>query len=90
MSFRRLSPQISIYEIVFRFCNNVCLLLHEIIFNNFLKKFSVVLFAYLIKEDVRNVLLLYICTHALRHWHDPLIHIRGFDAWAFTFGLHLE
>ena len=30
-----------------------------------------------------------ICLHAsLRHWHDPLIHSRGFDAWSFTFGLH--
>jgi len=27
-------------------------------------------------------------TQALRHWHDPLIQSRGFDAWSFTFGPH--
>ena len=58
MSFWRLSPKISIYEIVFRFCNKVCLYFHDIILNNFWRKFSVVIFAYLIKVDVRNVLFL--------------------------------
>ena len=43
------------------FVNEVCLFLHKIIFNIFVKKFSAVLFAYLIKEDVQNVLLLLAC-----------------------------
>ena len=38
--------------------------LHDIIFNIFWRNFSGVLFAYLIKEDVQNVILLF----ALRPW----------------------
>ena len=56
------TPKISIYEIVFRFCNKVCLyFLYAIIFNNLLKKVLISFFTYLIKEDVRNVLLLLAC-----------------------------
>ena len=55
----------------------------------FWRKFSVVLFAYLIKEDVRNVLLLLARKHRSTGMIlSPLIHSRGFDAWSFTFGLH--
>ena len=47
-------------------------------------KFSRVLFAYVIKEDV---LLLLARKPWGMHRHDPMIHIRSFDAWSFTFGL---
>src|SRR6218665_1672514 len=88
MSLSRLPPKISIYKIVFRFCNKVCLVFLLIFCMKlsliiFCRKFSVVLFAYSIEEDVLKCPPSS-CTQALRHWHDTLIHSRGFDAWSFT------
>jgi len=58
--------------------------LHTTIFNKFLKK-VLSSFVYLFNLGRCSKCPPSAYKQALRHWHDPLIHSRGFDAWSFTF-----
>jgi len=74
MSVWTLSAKIYIHEIVFRFCNKVHLLLREIIFNIFLKKFlSSFCFLIELKKMFKTSSF---CLHATlrcwRHWATAL------------------
>src|SRR6218665_302896 len=86
MSFLRLPPKFQFAKLSLDFVTKYAYFLHEIIFNNFLKKvFSS--FVCLFNYGRCSKWPPSVCTQALRHWHrpTPLIQSRGFDAWSFTF-----